>query len=81
MSQAFVEASYTIISGLAAGIDASAHTAATVSGGRTVAVMGTGLNHIYPRENEGLAKAIVDKAVLSSRSSFPIRGLPNGRSR
>ena len=74
MSQAFVEASYTIISGLAAGIDASAHTAATVSGGRTVAVMGTGLNHIYPRENEGLAKAIVDKGGALISQFFPHQG-------
>ncbi|MBC7797912.1 MAG: DNA-protecting protein DprA [Pyrinomonadaceae bacterium] len=50
----------TIISGLARGIDAASHCAAIESKGRTVAVMGTGLDEFYPRENKGLGFEIVD---------------------
>lgn len=50
----------TIISGLARGIDAMAHRGALEAGGRTVAVMGTGLDEIYPRDHRKLAQQIVD---------------------
>lgn len=49
----------TIVSGLARGIDASAHTGAIRGKGRTAAVMGTGLDNIYPRENNGLVREIL----------------------
>jgi DNA processing protein len=73
---------YTVISGLAAGIDTTAHTTALASGARTIAVLGTGLNHSYPRENAGLQQTIATRgAVVSqfwpdagpSRASFPMR--------
>ncbi len=50
----------TIISGLARGIDAMAHRGALEAGGRTVAVMGTGLDEVYPRDHRKLAQQILD---------------------
>lgn len=49
-----------IVSGLAAGVDTIAHETAIKYGFKTVAVMGTGFDHIYPSENTDLAKRIVD---------------------
>ena len=51
----------TIISGLARGIDAAAHRGALEAGGRTVGVMGTGLDQIYPRDHKKLADEILTK--------------------
>lgn len=52
----------TIISGLARGIDAAAHRGALEAGGRTVGVMGTGLDNIYPRDHKKLAQDILNCA-------------------
>src|SRR6185295_20103699 len=49
----------TIISGLARGIDAAAHRGALEAGGRTVGVMGTGLDQVYPRDHRKLADDIL----------------------
>lgn len=49
----------TIVSGLARGIDAAAHKGAITGAGRTIAVMGTGLDNVYPRENNGLVRDIL----------------------
>ena len=51
----------TIISGLARGIDAAAHRGALEGGGKTVAVMGTGLDQFYPRDHSKLALEILNK--------------------
>src|SRR5262249_7569074 len=48
-------AGFTVVSGLARGIDAFAHHGAVEAGGRSVAVLGNGLTHIYPPENQALA--------------------------
>ncbi len=65
----------TIISGLARGIDAAAHRGALEAGGRTVAVMGTGIDMIYPRDHRKLVNEILDKngAVISE---FPLSTPP-----
>lgn len=60
------KAGVTVVSGLARGIDAAAHEGAIDGGGRTIAVLGSGLGQMYPSEHEGLAKAIAaDGAVIS----------------
>ncbi len=52
-------AGWVTVSGLARGIDAAAHRGTVEAGGRGVAVLGSGLDHIYPAENAGLAEQLV----------------------
>lgn len=67
ISKALVEMGFTVVSGLAAGIDAAAHTAAIEAGGQTIAVIGTPLGVHYPKENEPLQRRIADKYLLISQ--------------
>lgn len=82
VAQRLVEGGFTVISGMAAGIDTVAHEAALDGGGRTVAVVGTGLDHCYPRQNSALQRRILlGGAVVSqfwpetrpNRGNFPLR--------
>ena len=83
VSTARVEAGLTVVSGLATGIDAAAHAAALKAAGRTVAVMGTGLERTYPRANARLRADIVESGGLVMtqfepgaavrRANFPMR--------
>jgi DNA processing protein len=73
----------TVLSGMARGVDAAAHKGALEAGGNTVAVWGTGIDVVYPKENKKLAQRIVDSggAIVSeyplgtfpAPQNFPIR--------
>ncbi len=67
-------AGLTIISGMARGIDSVAHRASLHSGGRTISVLGSGIDVIYPPENRGLYERIPDSGVVISE--FPIGTAP-----
>lgn len=58
-ARSLAQGGFTITSGLALGVDAAAHQGALDVQGRTIAVVGTGLNHVYPARHRGLAQAII----------------------
>lgn len=60
LAQELVKENWVITSGLALGIDTHAHQGALEQKGQTIAVMGTGLEHVYPRCNKNLAEDIID---------------------
>lgn len=66
----FVKDGYTIMSGLASGIDQAAHRAAIEFKGRTIAVIGTPLTHYYPKEHKDLQDKIRDEHLLISQVPF-----------
>lgn len=63
-------AGYTVISGLARGIDTAAHEAALAAKGRTVAIIGSGIGRLYPPENQALAERIAQNGAVISE--YPI---------
>ncbi len=82
LASRLVDEKVTVVSGLAKGIDTAAHTAALDAGGRTLAVIGTGILHVYPKENAELAEEIAARGAIVSqflpsapptRYRFPLR--------
>jgi DNA processing protein len=63
---AFAQRGWTVVSGLARGIDSAAHQSALTVGGRSIAVLGCGVNVIYPPENAALAQALEANGALLS---------------
>ena len=59
-------AGYTVVSGLARGIDAAAHRGALAAGGRTLAVLGSGVLNVYPPEHGDLARQVIDAGAMIS---------------
>lgn len=70
LSKLLVESGFTIVSGLAAGIDTEAHKSAILNGGKTIAVIGTPLNSVYPKENSKLQNYIAHRHLLISQVPF-----------
>lgn len=66
----------TVISGLARGIDGFAHQSSLEAGGRTIAVLGSGIDQIYPPEHKKLAERIVNQGALIS--DYPVGTPPDG---
>ena len=64
------EHGFTVVSGLARGIDSLAHQGALQAGGRTIAVLGCGVNRIYPAEHRRLYDAVRDQGAVVSEFAF-----------
>ena len=70
-------AGVSVVSGLARGIDSVAHLAALDAGGRTLAVLGSGVDVIYPPENRGLVKRMLDEGRGAVLSEYPLGTEPD----
>ena len=76
ISKRLIENKVTIVSGLAKGIDTAGHKTAIKIGGKTIAVIGTPLNRVYPKENTDLQEEIMKNHLVISQ--YPV-GRPTGK--
>jgi len=76
LSYDLASAGVTVVSGLARGIDAAAHKAALEAGGRTVAILGSGLDKVYPQRNIGIAQQIAERGALLTEYPPGVSALP-----
>lgn len=67
VARSLVEAEYVVVSGLAAGIDTAAHTGTLEAGGRTIAVIGTGLRENFPKANAALQEQLGRESAVVSQ--------------
>ena len=72
-----VHRGFTIVSGLARGIDAEAHRASLDFGGRTIAIMGCGIDEVYPRENSSLYRKIAHNGALLTEFGIGLKPEPH----
>jgi DNA processing protein len=70
-------AGWTVVSGLALGIDGAAHEGALEGGGRTVAVVGTGIDRVYPARHRELAHRIAEQGLIISEYPLGTEPLPS----
>lgn len=77
LAEGLARAGWTVVSGLARGIDGVAHTAALDAGGRTIAVLAGGLGKLYPPEHKELAERVVQQGVLLSEMPMAMSPLPD----
>jgi len=70
LARLLVDNGFTVMSGLADGIDTEAHKAAIAAGGKTISVIGTSLNEVYPKKNSDLQKRIAKEYLLVSQVPF-----------
>jgi DNA processing protein len=76
IAQELASAGVIVVSGMARGCDSSAHRGALRAGGKTVAVLGTGIEIAYPKENRALYEEISEKGLLLSEFPFSTPPLP-----
>lgn len=84
LSSALARTGFTVISGLARGVDAAAHRGALKAGGRSIAVLANGLASIYPPEHVDLARALTESGAIVSEMPMrqsPLAGLFTQRNR